>query len=110
MDDAVAECGPEFYRLACAPGREETLLGPDLAPHRGEGVGEGRALLAIPGGVRDAQARVVAEARGEQRHDGEQPEQAGRGAGDRLVRPLPLGLDTEVVADFSESDFQLPPP
>src|SRR3712207_1050905 len=32
---------------------------------------------------------------GGQGHDGEQAEQAGRGAGDRPVRPLPLGLDAE---------------
>ena len=34
-----------------------------------------------------------AELRREQGDEGEQPEQAGRGAGDRLVRPLALGLD-----------------
>ena len=51
---------------------------------------------------------MTAEAAGKQGHDGEQAEQAGRGASDGLVGPLPLGLDTEVVADFSEGDLQLP--
>src|SRR3954471_13138922 len=108
MDDAVAEGWAEFRRLACAPGREETLLAPELAPNRGERVGEGGPLLAIPGGGRDLQAGVAAEAVGKQGHDGEQAEQAGRGTGDGLVRPLPLGLDAEVVADLSEGDLQLP--
>ena len=88
MDDAVAECGPEFYRLACAPRREETLLAPELAPDRGERIGEGGPPLAVPGRGRDLEPGVAAEAGGEQGHDGEQAEQARRGAGDGLVRPL----------------------
>src|SRR5215212_4748019 len=74
MDDAVAECGPEFYRLACAPGREETLLAPELAPDRGERIGEGGPPLAVPGRGRDLEPGVAAEAGGEQGHDGEQAE------------------------------------
>src|SRR3954463_13622123 len=108
MDDAVAEGGTEFWYLASTPGGEETLLPPDLAPNRGEGVSEGGPLLAVPGGRCNAQASVTAEVVGQQGHDGEQAEQAGRGAGDGLVGPLPLGLDTEVVADLSERDLQLP--
>ena len=45
---------------------------------------------------------------GEQGHDREQREQAGRGAGDRPVRPLPLGLDAEMVAHLAEGDLHLP--
>ena len=105
MDDAVVECGAVFSWLACAPGGEETLLTPELAPNRGERVGEGGPLLAVPGRGRDLEPGVAAEAGGEQGHDGEQAEQAGRGAGDRLARPLSLGFDAEVVADFAEGDF-----
>jgi hypothetical protein len=47
----------------------------------------------------------MAEAVGQQGHDREQAEQAGRGAGDGLVGPLPLGLDAEVVAGLSEGDL-----
>jgi hypothetical protein len=50
MDDAIVEGGAEFSCLALAPGGEETLLPPDLVPNRGEGVSEGRPLLAVPGG------------------------------------------------------------
>jgi len=50
MDDAVAEGGTEFCRFASAPGREETLLTPDVAPNRSERVSEGRPLLAVPSG------------------------------------------------------------
>src|SRR3712207_3027516 len=109
VGDAFAERGTEFCGLGRMPGRAQTLLGPDLAPHRGEGVGEGRVPLAIPGRGRDAQACAVAQSGGEQGDDREQPEQAGRGAGDGLVRPLPLGLHAEVVAHLSEGDLQPPP-
>src|SRR3954454_20590025 len=71
MDDAVAEGGAEFRRLACAPGREETLLAPELPSDRSKGIGEGGPLLAVPGGGRDLEPGVAAEAGGEQGHDGE---------------------------------------
>jgi hypothetical protein len=41
----------------------------------------------------------------EQGHDREQREQAGRGARDRPVRPLALGLDAEMVAHLAERDL-----
>ena len=108
MDDAVAEGGTEFCRLAFAPRREETLLTPDLAPNCGERVSEGRPLLAVPSGSGDPETGMTVEAVGQQDHDGEQAEQAGRGAGDGQIGPLPLGFDTKVVADLSEGDLQLP--
>lgn len=36
------------------------------------------------------------------------PSSAGVGAGDRWVRPLPLDLDAQVVADLGESDIRGP--
>jgi hypothetical protein len=50
MDDAVAEGGADFSRLACTPGREKTLLPPELAANCGERVSEGGPLLAVPSG------------------------------------------------------------
>ena len=38
----------------------------------------------------------------------EQGEQAGFGAGDRLVQPLPLGLDAKMAADFMEGHLDAP--
>src|SRR3712207_8933768 len=108
MDDAVAECGPEFCRLACAPGREESLLAPELAPDRGERIGEGGPPLAVPGRGRDLEPGVAAEAGGGPGDAGEQAAEARRGGGDGLCRPPPLGLEPEVVADFAECDPHLP--
>src|SRR5215204_1789471 len=90
------------------PGCEQTLLAPELPADRCEGIGEGRVLLAIPSRNAGLQAHTVVEAHGEQRHDREQPKQARRGAGDRLVRPLALGLNAEVVAYLAEGDLHLP--
>ena len=49
VGDCIAEGWAEFPHVGCAAGRDETLFAPDLSAHGGEGVGEGRALLAIPG-------------------------------------------------------------
>ena len=84
------------------------MVGPHVATHGGEGIGEGRTRLAVPSRGRDGQARLGAEPRGQERDDGEQAGPAGRGACDGEVRPLALGLDAEMVAHFPEGDFHLP--
>jgi hypothetical protein len=74
----------------------------------GEGVGESWPLLAVPSASRDLDPNTAIEASCQQGDDREQPEQAGRRAGDRLVRPLALGLDAGVVACLAEGDLNLP--
>src|SRR4051794_27930944 len=91
MDDAVAEGGAEFRRLACVPGREETLLAPELAPNRGERVGEGGPLLAVPSGGRGLEPGVAAEAGGEEGDDGGKGGQGGGGEGAGVGLPPPPG-------------------
>jgi hypothetical protein len=71
VGDAFAEGRAEFCGLGRMLGREQTLLGPDLAPHCGEGVGEGRVPFVVPGRGRDAQACTAAQSGGEQGHDRE---------------------------------------
>ncbi|MGH7053627.1 MAG: hypothetical protein ACREFA_07405 [Stellaceae bacterium] len=82
-------------------GCEETLFLPELSPDSGKRVGEGRMRLAIPGGGRDHLVSFGGEASGEQHHQQKQCAQARRGAGDSQARPLPPGLDPEVVADLA---------
>src|SRR3954468_15793174 len=108
IGDAFAEGWREFRGIDGLPGHGETLLGPDRPPYCGEAVGEGRPLLVVPGAGRDLDPGTAVEARRQQGDDREQPEQAWRGTGDRLVRPLPLGFDAEVVAHLAEGDFELP--
>src|SRR3954454_10433350 len=40
--------------------------------------------------------------------DNSPSKQAGRGGGGRLMRPLPLGFDPEVVTPLAEGDLHLP--
>ena len=98
VGDAVAERRPEFRRLGPPPLQEQTLLAPELPPHRGKGIGKGWPRFVVPSGRADGRAGAGVEARGEQRDDREQREQAGRGAPDRPVRPLALRLDAEMIA------------
>src|SRR3954462_356786 len=108
VGDAVEQRGSEFLHLWRDLGREETPLPPDLAADSGERVGEGWALLAIPSSRRDRQTLLEAEPGGQERDQGEQPEQTRRRTGDGQVRPLALGLDAEVVTHVPEGDFHLP--
>ena len=85
VGDAVSKGWPEFPHIGCASGRDETLFAPDFASDGGEGVGEGWALLAIPGAGGCGLAGMGRELPSEQGHEGEQAEQAGRRAGDGLV-------------------------
>src|SRR3954470_19614952 len=82
VGDAVEQRGSEFLHLWRDLGREETLFAPDLAADSGERVGEGWALLAIPSSRRDRQTRLEAEPGGQERDQGEQPEQTRRRTGD----------------------------
>src|SRR3954467_12718243 len=108
VGDAVEQRWSEFLHLWRDLGREETLFPPDLAADSGERVGEGWALLAIPSSRRDHQTRLEAEPGGQERDQGEQPEQTRRRTGNGQVRPLALGLDAEVVTHVPEGDFHLP--
>ena len=64
--------------------------------------------VVVPCAGRDLDPGTAVEARRQQGDNREQPEQAWRSASDGLVRPLPLGLDAQVIAHLAESDFELP--
>ena len=93
VGDAVQQRWSEFLHLWRDLGREETLFPPDLAADGGEGVGEGRAFLAIPSSRRDRQARLGAEACGQERDQGVVQNRLELGdTGARERRPLKAGF------------------
>ena len=71
---------------------------------------EGGTRLGVPGRRCDLLPLARGQPGSEQGDDREQGEQAGRGSGDSLVRPLPLHFDAEVSADFLEGDLNTPAP
>lgn len=75
---------------------------PEVAADEGEGVGDGGAVLAVPGGLAHGGAGVGAAPLGEQGDAGEEVEQGGPGAGDGQGRPLALGLRAKVAANLRE--------
>ena len=85
VGDGIPKGWLEFPHVGCASGRDETLFAPEFAAHGGEGVGEGRALFALPGAGGCGPTRLERELLAEQGHEGEQAEQARRRAGDGLV-------------------------
>ena len=79
-----------------------------MAAHGGEGVGEGRRGLGVPGGLARGQRLGVQRVRQED-DEAEEAEEGGSGAPDSPGRPLPLRLDAEVGADFFKGDLGLGP-
>ena len=92
VGDGVAERGAEFPHVGSAGGGGEALFAPEFASHGGEGVSEGRLLLAMPRRWRRWPC-LGRELRCEQGDEQEQPEQARRRPGEGLVRPSALRLD-----------------
>ena len=81
-----------FRPVASARRRHQSLFAPDCPAHGGEGVAEGRLGFGVPR-RRGRPALAGGEPCRQKGHDREQGEQAGLGARDRPVGPLPLRLD-----------------
>jgi hypothetical protein len=78
--------------------------------HSAEGIGERCARLSVPRCVNDGQAGAHGKACPQQCDNGEQPQQARRGAGDRVIGPLALGFNAQVIARLAERQLQRPAP
>ncbi len=78
---------------------------PQVFPHHCHRIRKGRLRLGVPRGLAGWQTTtpdVLMRQQGDQR---EQPQQSWRGTQDSQVRPLALGLDAQVGADFMERDL-----
>src|SRR6201994_4420422 len=108
MCHAIAQALGEFLHVWEFAGDRETLRLPDLAADGGQRIGKGRLLFAIPGCRPNRTAGARRKLSGEQRDQGEQAEQTGRGGGDGLFGPLPLALKAEVITHLAEGDLDRP--
>lgn len=98
----------EFCAIGVRRGHDKTLGAPELAAHAGEGVGEGRLRLGIPTGLVNGLRLTEEMEMGQQRHQREDPQERGGGAGDGLLVPLALGLHPQVGAHGLEGGLHLP--
>ncbi len=76
----------------------------------GQCIGKGWQFLDIPGRLLDRQVIVPSVPIGQQGDHREQTEQGWCDAQDGEIRPLALGLHTQVSPGFVESDLDLPAP
>jgi hypothetical protein len=104
LGEAIHDRARDFYHLAGTRGRGKSLVLPQLAPDQGQGIGEGRPVLAVPGGLADEAARSWQLAVDQQRDKGEQPEPDRGRATDRRRRPLAPRLPPEVAAGCRTGD------
>src|SRR4051794_8195630 len=81
---------------------------PNLPPHGRQGIRKRRMRLAVPAIGPNSPAGLTIELGCQQGHDREQSEQTWGGAGHGTIRPLPLGLYTQMRPYLLESDLDLP--
>jgi hypothetical protein len=105
---AISQSAREFLHVRDFAGDRETLRLPDFLAHGGQRIGKGRLLRAIPSSGPDRAAGARRKLLGEQRHQGKQAQQAGRGVGDGFVGPLALALEAEAIAHLAEGDLDRP--
>src|ERR1700687_5736053 len=89
-----------FYTVSARPGHERNLMVPDFAAHRCDRVAEGQDRFWIPCGSSGIELSRVIEIVCSECYDGEQSKQDRCGAKDCFIRPLALGFDAEVSANF----------
>ena len=81
---------------------------PQPRSDQGQRIAERRPMFDVPGAGPHRHPLECPKPMGDERHEREQSHQHRRGSGNGSVRPLPLGLDAEMRADFLEGDFHLP--
>jgi hypothetical protein len=81
---------------------------PKALAYESNGIGKGRMLLAIPGGLGDRKCSSLGETMSQQGDDGKQAEQYRRGAGNGEARPLALCFHPQMGPDLLKGDLHLP--
>ena len=81
---------------------------PQFLSHERQRIRKGWQRLAVPGGLPDGDLALLGMGIRQQGDQREQAQQGGCGANNGPIRPLALGLHTEMIPDFMKSDFQLP--
>ena len=92
---SVVQGDRKFLRIG-AGCRRTLRRQPQVAPHQGNGLHEGRRRLVIPSGLALGHGVSFLQRVGGQSDPGEDSQQDGRGAGDGQVGPLALGFHAQV--------------
>ena len=81
---------------------------PQALTHQGDGIRKSRQGFRVPGGSTKGNGLPGAQDMGGEGDPGEQTKEDGSSTSNGQVRPLTLGLDSQVSSAFLEGDFQLP--
>lgn len=99
-----------FHGLGPSPQPEKIPVLPQVQTHRRESVAEGWVPLSVPRRLSNGQLSIGGEPIGHQGHDREEAKQTWRRPENRQVRPLALGLDTEVPTNLLKGHLNGPSP
>src|ERR687894_2436972 len=102
----------DFYHVGLCrrPVKSLLLLGPQLLSHQRQSVREGRMALVVPGrSANGVHVLIISHLVVSQEGDhGEQAQQRRGGPSNRLLRPLPLGLEAQALTHLLKSSLHLP--
>ena len=105
---AVPQLARNFNSVPVGPGHEKSLMVPDLAAHRRNGIAESAVSLWVPCSGRGNQRRVGCEVMRPEGNQREQAEQCRGRAHNRQIGPLTLSFDAEMDMDLLNGNLQLP--
>ena len=98
----------DFYHLASLRQSVKSRANQQLLSHQRQSVSEGRTPLMVPSRLPKSTRCPHHPPMGEQGDHPEQPQQSRGGSSDRQLRPLPLGLESQVPARLLEGHLKLP--
>src|ERR1700681_1631912 len=105
---SVPDMVRNFNTVSAWPGHERNLMVPDFAADRCDRVAEGQDRFRIPCGSSGLELLRFMEIVCPECYDREQSEQDRCGAKDCFIRPLALGFDAKVSANFRKRHLDLP--
>lgn len=79
-----------------------------MLTNQSQGIGKGGQGFAIPSRLPNRKGLLTQQLMGKNGDEGKQAQQGRRGAQDRQIRPLTLGLDPQMVPHFMKGDFDRP--
>src|SRR5258708_39071107 len=107
METGEQDAG-DFNNIGIFLGYLKSQISPQGMTNQGQSIGKRGERFGIPGGSTDRQVMTGQQFMSQQGNQGKQAQKNGCGAKDGLVRPLPLGVQAQMLSDMAKGGLHLP--